>query len=170
MFEYAEMTTAELIDLLFKEEDRVTAQHARELINRGADAAGPLREILANEDYWYEGQGGDHWIVVHAINILGAMRDERALPLLLEMVPHAYFSNHDSAVEVLPAALAEYGAAALEPLLKIINEYRGAYRRKPHFRHFPHTLFPALRRIALQERAVPAPARRFITRVFARPR
>src|SRR5262245_51176758 len=111
MFEYAKMTTAELIDLLFKEEDRVTAKHAQELVARGADAARPLREILANEDYWYEGRGADHLIVVHAINILGAMRDEQSLPLLFEMVPHAYFSDHDSAVEVLPAALAEYGGA-----------------------------------------------------------
>jgi len=169
MFEYAEMTTAELIDLLFKEEDRVTAQHARELINRGADAAGPLREILANEDYWYEGQGGDHWIVVHAINILGAMRDERALPLLLEMVPHAYFSNHDSAVEVLPAALAEYGAAALEPLMKFISEFRGAYRDNPDFGHSRHTVSAALTRIALKEGAVRARVAEFIIGLFADP-
>src|SRR5262249_56616103 len=126
MFKYAEMTTAELIDLLFKEEDRVTAEHARELINRSEEAARPLREILANEDYWYEGQGGDHWIVVHAINILGAMRDEQALPLLIEMVPHAYFSNHEAAVEILPAALGHYGESAGEPYMKVISQYRGA--------------------------------------------
>src|SRR5262249_34158225 len=112
MLKYAEMTTAELIDLLFKEEDRVTAEHARELIDRGEEAARPLREILANEDYWYEGRGGDHWIVVHAINILGAMRDEQALPLLIEMVPHAYFSNHEEAVEGVPAALGDYARSA----------------------------------------------------------
>src|SRR5512145_2630694 len=123
MSNYAEMTTAELIDLLFNEEDRATMEHARELIARGEEAARPLREILANEDYWYEGQGGDHWIVVHAINILSAMRDEQALPLLIEMVPHAYFSNHDAAVEVLPAALGHYGATAVDPYMKFIGEY-----------------------------------------------
>ena len=126
MSKYAEMTTAELIDLLFEEEDRATLEHARELVARGEEAARPLREILSNEDYWYEGQGGDHWIVVHAINILGAMRDEQALPLLIEMVPHAYFSNHEAAVEVLPAALGNYGATAVEPYMKFIGEYRGA--------------------------------------------
>jgi len=169
MIEYAEMTTAELIDLLFKEEDRVTAPHVKQLISRGAEAARPLREILANEDFWYEGQGGDHWIVIHAINILGSMRDEQALPLLLEMVPHAYFSNHDSAVEVLPAALAEYGAAALDSYLKFISEYRGAYRDNPDFGHCRHTVSAALTRIALKDEDVRARVTDFITGLFADP-
>src|SRR5215510_3848477 len=169
MFNYAEMKTAELIDLLFKEEDRATLEHAREMVARGEEAAGPLREILANEDYWYEGQGGDHWIVVHAINILGAMRDEQTLPLLIEMVPHAYFSNHDSAVEVLPAALAEYGATALEPYMKFIGEYRGAYHDNPDFGHCRHTLSAALTRIALRDEAVHARVADFIIGLFADP-
>ncbi|HKQ75179.1 MAG TPA: SEC-C metal-binding domain-containing protein [Blastocatellia bacterium] len=167
MLAYTEMTTVELIDLLFKEEDRVTAPHARELINRGAEAACALREILANEDYWYEGQGGDHWIVVHAVNILGAMQDELALPVLIEMVPHAYFSNHDSAVEVLPAALAEYGAAALEPYMKFIDEYRGAYRDNPDFSHCRHTVSAALTRIALKDESARARVSDFINGLFA---
>ena len=169
MLKYAQMTTAELIELLFKEEDRVTPEHARELINRGEEAAQPLREILANEDYWYEGQGGDHWIVVHAINLLSAMRDERALPILLEMVPHAYFSNHDAAVEVLPAALAEYGATAVEPYTKFISEYRGAYRDNPDFGHCRHTVSAALTRIALKDEAVRARVTDFICGLFADP-
>jgi len=170
MFKYAEMTTAELIDLLFKGEDRVTLEHARELISRGEEAARPLREILANEDYWYEGQGGDHWIVVHAINILGAMRDELALPLLLEMVPHAYFSNHDEAVEVLPAALEPYGATAIEPYTKFICEYRGAYRDNPDFGHCRRTVSAALTRIALKDEAVRPRVTDFIYGLFADPR
>src|SRR5215470_8651996 len=113
MAKYSEIKTTELVDLLFKDAERVTLEHARELIGRGEEAAAPLREILANEDYWYEGRDGNYWIVVHAINILSAMRDERSLPLLIEMVPHAYFSNHEAAVEVLPAALGNYGEMAV---------------------------------------------------------
>ncbi|MGH9769771.1 MAG: SEC-C metal-binding domain-containing protein [Blastocatellia bacterium] len=169
MFNYAEMTTADLIDLLFKEEDRVTLEHARELIGRGEEAARPLREILANEDYWYEGVGGNHWIVVHAINILGAMRDERALPLLVEMIPHAYFANHDAAVEVLPAALEQYGAPALDPYMKFIDEYRGAYRDNPDFGHCRHTVSAALTRIALKDADVRARVTEFILGLFAAP-
>ncbi|HEU0186168.1 MAG TPA: SEC-C metal-binding domain-containing protein [Blastocatellia bacterium] len=166
MFNYSEMTTPELIGLLFKEEDRATLEHARELIARGEEVARPLREILANEDYWYEGQGGDHWIVVHAINILGAMRDEQALPLLIEMIPHAYFSNHEPAVEILPAALGNYGAKAVEPLMKFIDEYRGAHRDNPDFAHGRHTASAALTRIALKDEAVRPSVSDFIARSF----
>jgi hypothetical protein len=169
MRNYSEIATPELIALLFKEEDRATLEHARELIARGEDAARPLREILANEDYWYEGQGGDHWIVVHAINILGAMRDERALPLLIEMVPHAYFSNHEEAVEVLPAALGNYGETAVEPLMKFINEYRGAYHDNLDFAHGRHTASVALTRIALKNQAVRQRVADFITGLFVDP-
>ncbi|HEY8460077.1 MAG TPA: SEC-C metal-binding domain-containing protein [Blastocatellia bacterium] len=169
MLNYSEMTTQELIDLLFKEEDRATLEHARELIARGEDAARRLREILANEDYWYEGQGGDYWIVVHAINILGAMRDEQALPLLIEMIPHAYFSNHDAAVQVLPAALGNYGAAAVEPLMKFISEYRGAYRDNPDFAHARDTASAALTRIALKDESVNPRVTDFIMGLFTDP-
>jgi len=169
MFNYAEMTTAELIDLLFKEEDRATLEHARELMTRGEEAARPLREILANEDYWYEGQGGDYWIVVHAINILGATRDEQALPLLIEMVPHAYFSNHEAAVEVLPAALGNYGETAVEPYMKFIREYRGAYHDNPDFAHCRHTVSAAVTRIALRAEAVRPRVADFVIGLFADP-
>lgn len=169
MFNYAEMTTAELIDLLFKEEDRATLEHARELIARGEEAARPLREILANEDYWYEGQDGAHWIVVHAINILSAMCDEQALPLLIEMVPHAYFSNHEAAVEVLPAALGSYSETAADPYMKFISEYRGAYLDNPDFAHCRHTVSAALTRIALNDEAVRPRVTDFVTELFADP-
>jgi len=169
MFNYAEMTTAELIDLLFKEEDRATLKHARELMSRGEDSARLLREILTNEDYWYEGQGGDHWIVVHAINILGAMRDNQALPLLIEMVPHAYFSNHEEAVEVLPAALGNYGEPAVEPYMKFISEYRGAYHDNPDFAHCRHAVSAALTRIALRDEAVRPRVADFAMGLFADP-
>ena len=128
MHDYSGKTTAELIDLLFKEEDRVTEAHLRELIGRGEEAAAPLREILANEDYWYEGVGGEHFVVLHAVNALGAMRNPQALPLMLEILEHAYFANHDWGVEMFPAALASYGEAAVEPLIAYIDRTRGWHR------------------------------------------
>ncbi len=169
MLNYSEMTTAELIDLLFKEEDRATLEHAREIVARGEEAARPLREILANEDYWYEGQGGDHWIVVHAINILSAIGDKEALPLLLEMVPHAYFSNHAAAIAALPAALGHYDAAAVEPYMKFISEHRGWHRDNPDFAHSRHSVSAGLTRVALKDEAVRASVADFIIGLFADP-
>jgi hypothetical protein len=154
MFDYAETSTAELIDLLFKEEDRVKRGHIEELISRGEEAAAPLREIIKDEDYWYEGQDGDYWIVVHAITTLSAIRDEKALPDLIEMVPHAYISNHDDAIEILPAALSRFGERAVEPYMNYINEHRGAYRDNSDYSFCRNVFSAALTRIALSNNQV----------------
>jgi hypothetical protein len=169
MIDYAKMMTAELIDLLFKEEDRATEQHIKELIGRGEEAAAPMREILKNEDYWYEGRNGDHWMPVHAIVILGALRDEKAFPDLIEMVPHAYFSNHQGVMQVLPAALAEYGGKAVEPYVKFITEYRGAYWDNPDFSASRSDFSEALTRIALRDELVRGRVTDFICDSFADP-
>jgi SEC-C motif len=169
MIDYAKMTTAELIDLLFREEDRVTEQHIKELIGRGDEAAAPLREILKNEDYWYEGQNGDYWMPVHAIVILAALRDEKAFPDLVEMVPHAYYSNHDGVMQVLPAALAEYGKTAVEPYMRWITEYRGAYWDNPDFSTSRRDFSEALTRIALSDELVRSRVTDFICSAFADP-
>lgn len=169
MIEYAQTKTADLIDLLFKEEDRVAELHLKELIGRGEEAAAPLREILINEDLWYEGREGDHWIPVHAIVILSAMRDEKAFPAVIEMVPHAYFSNHEGVIQVLPAALAEYGARAVEPYMNWIREYRGAYRDNSDFSTSRRDFSGALVRIALGEDAARSRVTDFICDMFADP-
>src|SRR5262245_16802010 len=133
MFDYARLTTAGLIDLLFKEEDRVTWKHIEELVRRGEEATLSLREILKNEDYWYEGRDGAYWIGLHAMVVLSVMRDEQTLPDLVEMVPHLYFANHDWAIEVVPAALAGFGEMIIDPAIKFIEGYRGAYRDNPDY-------------------------------------
>ncbi len=150
MFNYTEMSTAELVDLLFKAEDRVKRGLIEELISRGEEAAAPLREIIKNEDYWYEGQDGDYWVVIHAITVLSAIRDEKALPDLIEMVPHAYISNHDDAVEILPAALSQFGEEAVEPYMNFVSEHRGAYRDNTDYSFCRNVFSAALTRIALE--------------------
>src|SRR5882672_1207095 len=86
------------------------------------------------------------------------------------MVQHAYFSNHEEAIEVLPAALANYGETAVEPYLKFINEYRGAHRDNPDFGHCRHTVSEALTRIALKNESVRPRVADFIMGLFADPR
>jgi len=166
---FAERSTAELIDLLFKEEDRVKRGLIDELIARGEEAAAPLREILNNEDYWYEGQWGDYWIVVHAIIVLAAMRDEKALPNLIEMVPHAFFSNHHDAISVLPAALERYGENALDSYLKYISEYRGAYHDNADYAFCRNIFSAAATRIALENPHVRSRVTDFICHLFSDP-
>src|SRR5437867_4634307 len=105
---YAEQTTTELIDLLFKEEDRVTLEHIQELARRGAEAVEPLREILRNEKYWLEGQYGEFWIEMHAVTILSAMRAVEALPDLIAAILQAYHSENDWVFERMATALAHF--------------------------------------------------------------
>ncbi len=164
---FAEMATTDLIELLFKEEDRVTRGLVDELVARGEEAAAPLREILINEFYWYEGYDGDFWVVVHAIIILAAMRDEKALPGLIEMVPHAFFSNHHEAISVLPAALAQYGEKALDSYLDYIREYRGAYHDNADYAFCRNVFSAAATRIALENHHVRPRVTDFICRLFS---
>jgi SEC-C motif len=169
ILDFADMTAVELVDRLFKEEDRVKREHIDELIARGETAAAPLREILINEDYWYEGLRGDYWIVVHAIIVLAAMRDEKALPDLIELVPHAFFSNHHDAISVLPAALAQYGEYAVESYLTYIREYRGAYYDNADYAFCRNVFSAAATRIALENHRVRSRVTDFICNLFSDP-
>jgi SEC-C motif-containing protein len=169
MIDYDKMATAELIDLLFENEDWVAEQQIMELISRGDEAAALLREFLTDEDFWYEGRDGDHWIPVHAIVILSALRDEKAFPDLIEMVPHAYFSNHHGVIQILPAALAEYGEKGIEPYTNRISELRGAYWDNPDFSSVRYVFSEALTRIALRNDLVRGRITDFICNTFADP-
>jgi len=128
-----------------------------------------LRDFLKNEDFWYEGRDGGYWIPVHALVILSALRDEKAFPDLIEMVPHAYFSNHEGVIQVLPAALAEFGVRAVDPYMKWIREYRGAYWDNPDFSPSRRDFSGALTRIALSDEAARSRVTDFICDTFADP-
>src|SRR5262249_7669543 len=149
-----------------KEEDRVTEKHIEALVGRGEEAASPLREILANEEYWYEGQGGEHFIVVHALTILGSMRDEKALPLMLQMLEHSYFANHDAGNEVYPPTLARFGVAAVEPFIKYITDLRGAHRDNQDYAHCRHDVAAALMRITIENESVQPQVRDFFLDLY----
>jgi|GEM_PF-1200449 len=146
---YAEQTTAELIDRLFKEEDRVTVEHVQELARRGDEAVGPLREALRNEQYWNAGEYGEFWIEMHAITILGAMRALEALPELMAAIIRAYHAENDWLVpEHLATALAQFGEAAVEPLVQYLREHRDSYRTDDDYSYARNVAATALARIA----------------------
>lgn len=153
MFNYAGMTTDELIDLLFKEEDRVTLEHIQELAHR--DEAKPrLREMLFNEDYWYEGQRGEFWIPLHTAATFSLMRDPALLPDLVSMIMHSYFADQHWVTERWPELLAEFGEAAVEPLINFILENRGFYRDNIDYSFARNQAARALTRIALENTEV----------------
>lgn len=169
MSNYAEMTTAELIDLLFKEEDRVTLEHIQELVGRGNEAKPRLLEILHNEDYWYEGQRGDFWIPLHTVVILSSMRDPKLLPELLSVILHSYFSEQEWVTDRWPELLSQFGEAAVEPLIHYILENRTGHRDNIDYSFARAQAAKALVRIALENPPVRQRVLDFLCELFADP-
>jgi hypothetical protein len=149
MIPYSEQTTAELIALLFREEDRVTLEHIQELAAR-PDAIEPLRAILRDERIWYEGAHGEWWIKMHAVVTLAAMRAEAALPELIEAFYLFWKSDFDWLHDVLPGAVARFGEAAVEPLRQYITLHRRAHEKDDTYTYARSSAVSALTRLALE--------------------
>lgn len=171
MVNYVEMPTEELIASLFRDEDRVSVEQIEAVIARGQEVAPRLREILADEFYWYEGTGGDHFIVVHALTALAGMRDQEALPVVMSMIEHAYFSDHGEAQEVLATVLAQYGPPVVDRYIDYIKGLSGAYYDNQDFGHSRHIVAAALTQIVLEAEDVAlfARARDFMFATFRDP-
>jgi hypothetical protein len=169
MFNYAEMTTAELIELLFKEEDRVTLEHIQEIAARGDEARPRLLEILNNEDYWYEGQRAEFWIELHVVTILSLMRDPAVLPNLLSLVMDSYFAEQHWVTTRWPELLAEFGEPAAEPLMNFVRELKGAYKDNFDYSSARGQVGKALALVGLEHESVRGRVAEFFCQVFADP-
>jgi hypothetical protein len=152
MFAYHEKTTDELIDLLTKEEDRVTLEHIQELIAR-PDAVEPLREILRDDFYWYEAKNFEWWVEYHAFTILSATRNPELLPDLLNALRPAYKTCFDYLTEIAAVALAYFGEQAVEPLMRFVIENQGRHRDNSSCTYLRTDAVTALTRIALEHPA-----------------
>jgi uncharacterized protein YecA (UPF0149 family) len=97
------------------------------------------------------------------------MRDEQSLPLMMEMLEHSYFANHDAANEVYPPVLARFGDAAVEPLIRYISDLRGAHRDNQDWAQCRHDAAAALTRIAMENRDVLPRVRDFLLDLFNDP-
>ncbi len=169
MFDYAGLSTAELIDLLFKEEDRVTVAHMQELVRRGDEALPRLREILQNEDYWYEGQHGDFWIVYHAMTLIGLIRKPEDLAFLMSKLMDAFYADNNWVIQILPAVFERFGEAASEPLMNFIIQERSGYKDNQDYGQARYKAAVALARLA---RAYPAQHERifnFLSELYTDP-
>ena len=133
MIKYDSLSTAELIDLLFQEEDRVTPAHLEAIARRGGEALPRLREILLDEEYWYEGQRGEYWIELHVVTLLGMIGDPAVLPDLISMIMPSYYADYDWLFDYWGEVLGGFGPPAIEPLIDFIRETKGAFRDHPDY-------------------------------------
>lgn len=166
MDKYNEMQTHELIALLYSLGSDVEMGLIMALANRGEEAAGPLREALADEENWYEGSDGKYWIVQHAMAILGLIGDEKALPLIFEMLPHAYFADHQAGIDSIAVVIASFGAPALPFCRDFITSYRGAWRDNPDYSYCRYKAAVAMTLIARNDDALRRDASDFICGLY----
>lgn len=158
---YSEKTTQELIDLLITEEDRVTVEHIQELATR-PDAAKPLRELLQDDYYWYDADPMESWSLYHAFILLCLMRDQAALPDLLQALMKAHETDFDYLTEISHAALAQYGESAVDPLMEFINELKGQYEEDWVMTYPRSDAVTALTRIAFENPLVRSQIAKFV--------
>jgi hypothetical protein len=128
MSDYGSLSTSVLIDLLFTAEDRVTADHIDEIVRRGEEPLPRLREILLNDDYWYEGQPGEFWIELHVVSILARLGDPAILPDLISRILVSCFADYDWMLDRWADVFSCFGESAVEPLIALVKEHRGGYR------------------------------------------
>ncbi len=147
MFDYAALPTAELLELLVKEEDRVTVAHIKELVKRGDEALPQLREYLHNEDYWYEGQGGDYWIIYHAWTILALHGEAEDIPLVLDKLMDVFYADSEWVMGTLPAFLAAFGKPIAAPLMRFIEREREGYKDNQDYAQARYKAAAALARL-----------------------
>jgi hypothetical protein len=80
----ASLSTADLWQLLVRNEDRVPRNVIDECARRGDELLDLAAAAAESERFWTDDQTpGEAWLPVHAVMILGLMADERAGPLLV---------------------------------------------------------------------------------------
>jgi hypothetical protein len=165
MLNYAEMPTAELLELLFKEEDRVAAAHIQAVAQR-PEALTRLREIWQNEDYWYEGDKGDFWIVYHALTALALNASPADMPVVLSQFMTPFYADNQWVIGILPAALAAFGEPMVAPLMDFILKERGGYKDNNDYSQARYKAAATLARIAQQQPALREPVFNFLSKLF----
>jgi hypothetical protein len=126
MSDYAALTTAELLDLLYQEEDRVPLALIEEVVRRDEEALPRLRAIWQDEEYWYESQGGKYWMVFHVAAVLSLHGKPQDIPLFMDKLLDVFTADQEWVNEYLPALLEGFGEPIIEPLMDlIVNERKG---------------------------------------------
>jgi len=169
MLNYAELPTAELIDLLFKEEDRVTVEHIQAVAQR-ADALPRLREIWQNEDYWYEGDKGDFWIVYHALTALALNGKAEDVPLMMSQFMTPFFADNQWVIGIFPAALAAFGEPMVAPLMEFVTKERGGYKDNNDYSQARYKAAATLARIGHDQPGMRETIFTFLSKLYTDPK
>ena len=122
-----------LVERLLQAGDRLTVEDLDGIRRAGDSILPTLRQIVRDEDAWYEGQGDRYWLVFHAVTLLSLSRNPQVLADLIDGILPSYFAEYDWLQGHWPSLLAQMGPAAVEPLTEWIGGLRGAWVDSPDF-------------------------------------
>jgi len=145
-----------LVERLLQAGDRLTVEDLDDIRRAGDSILPTLRQIVRDEDAWYEGQGDRYWLVFHAVTLLSLSRNPQVLPDLIDGILPSYFAEYDWLHCHWPALLAQMGPAAVAPLTEWIGGWRGAWVDNPDFSEARIEAATALALIAFEEPLVRA--------------
>jgi len=116
-----EMSTQQLVELMVELDTDVNRRLANELAGR-KDALFHLKKLLQDGRNWEGGPDTSHWAPCHAVHILGLVKGEEALRLLLDIVRFRNEELGDCLTEEVPAVLHSFGPGALPSLKELTGD------------------------------------------------
>jgi len=112
---YPALSDADLLKLIFTEEDHLPLEFATEAVSRGKRLVPALVKILLAEKNWTAGSPA-WWAVVHSALLLGAIGGEAAVEPLTQAIFYGSRYDVDWVTEELPSIFGSLGPAAVQPL------------------------------------------------------
>jgi len=113
------LANEELVDLLFREEDRLPRQVIDEVIGRGGEMVPLLADIVMDRLAWTEGLP-DWWAPVHATYALGSMGSPETLTPLLASLRWSDAYDNEWVTEDLPSILGALGDISYAALKDVV--------------------------------------------------
>ncbi len=115
----------DLISDLIKNGDRAPMELVKAIINKGEEAIERLSELITDRYLWQTEDEDEWWAPIHAVKILGAMRNEKAIPALLVCLKRVEEYPDNPAPEWIEQDLIEafrqIGPASIKPLMEYIK-------------------------------------------------
>ena len=123
--DYNEEHILDLISDLIESGDRAPMELVKAIINKGEEAIERLSELITDRYFWYTEDEDEWWAPIHAVKILGAMRNEKAIPALLVCLKRFEEYPDNPASEWIEQDLIEafrqIGPASIKPLMEYIK-------------------------------------------------
>jgi hypothetical protein len=111
-----------LIDRLYEDEQALTRDLEKAFAARRDEAIPPLMELAEDKELWLEESPGKGWVPIHAVELLGKLRAQEAVPTLIDIV--AASEPADIIQSQAMFALEEIGSPAAPAVLDTIHYTR----------------------------------------------